>query len=501
MTGRTRSLIAVRCGTFAAALLLTVAAAAQSQGGGEGGTALVSEKAFPTGQRATSVLLMERRAPVEVRAGAQMLYSVTITNITHVPLADVVLTEQYPASMTVAGVSPQPTQSAGGRGSWTIPTLAPGQSTTIRVSGVAGAAGESVTGCATVTFSAAICSTTPVVEPRLALTKSAPAEVLLCDEIAYRLVVTNTGTGIARQVRVEDALPNGLTSTEGRAALSFDGGDLAPGQSREFTFRARASATGSFTNTARAAEAGGRAVEASATTMVRVPKLVLSKRGPDVRFIGRPLEYEITVQNSGDAPAVNTIVTDTLPGAAARFVSADQGGQYSGGRVTWSLGTLAPGEQRTVRVVLTPTQRSMLRNEASAQAVCANAAAAAATEIKGVPAILLEVVDVHDPIEIGSEETYEISVVNQGTADGTNIVVQCELPPQQDYLSARGPTTARESGRVITFEPLPVLAPKARAVFTINSRGTTAGDTRFKVTLKSDQMDSVAEETESTHVY
>ena len=43
------------------------------------------------------------------------------------------------------------------------------------------------------------------------------------------------------------------------------------------------------------------------------------------------------------------------------------------------------------------------------------------TEVVGVPAILLEVVDVEDPVEVGKEAVYDIKVTNQGSAIGTNI--------------------------------------------------------------------------------
>jgi len=460
---------------------------------------VMTEKAFPTGSRATSVLLMERETPADVRTGESFSYSVRITNITQTILADVTLSEQYPEGMAVQEVSPPPTQQQAGRAAWTFAILNPGQSASIQVAGTAGRIGT-LTGCATITFSASICSESRVVEPRLTLTKSAPPEVLMCDEIPYRVVVTNAGTGVARRVRIDDALPAGLVSTEGRNNVSFDAGDLAAGQSREFTFRARATSTGNYRNTARASEPGGPAVEASADTVVRVPRLELSQRGPELRFIHRPAEYEISVRNSGDAPAADTIVTATIP-MPANFVRADEGGQTSGGVVTWRLGTLAVGAQRALHMVVQPTERAMLKSTATAKAVCADATAGVSTEVRGVPAILLEVVDLNDPVEIGQDETYQIAIVNQGSADGTHIAVVCDLPEGMTFVSGKGPTASHQEGQRVTFDPLPLLAPKTRTVYTVVTRGSTAGDMRFKVTLKSDQTDSPVEETESTHVY
>jgi len=121
--------------------------------------------------------------------------------------------------------------------------------------------------------------------------------------------------------------------------------------------------------------------------------------------------------------------------------------------------------------------------------------------VKGIPAILLECVDLADPIEVGAQETYVITVTNQGSADGTNIVVACTLPPEEQFVSASGPTKETVRGRQVTFAPLKSLAPKAKATYRVVVKGAKPGDVRFKVSLTSDQMTSPAGETESTHIY
>ena len=121
--------------------------------------------------------------------------------------------------------------------------------------------------------------------------------------------------------------------------------------------------------------------------------------------------------------------------------------------------------------------------------------------VRGISAILLECVDVEDPIEVGSMETYLITVTNQGSADGTNIVISCSLPATQAFVSAEGPTQHRVVGNTITFSALPTLAPKAKQIYKVVVKGVGTGDTRFHVTLTSDQIDSPVDETESTHIY
>ncbi|MBN2447307.1 MAG: DUF11 domain-containing protein, partial [Phycisphaerae bacterium] len=215
---------------------------------------------------------------------------------------------------------------------------------------------------------------------------------------------------------------------------------------------------------------------------------------------GRPATFDLTVRNTGDTPATNTMLTDTLP-AGTSFVSASAGGQFSGGRVSWALGTLGVGESRSVSLTVGTNQIGSLLNTASVRAYCAEADAQAVLEVRGIPAILLEVIDLADPIELGANETYEITVLNQGSAPDTNIVVACVLPPEQEYVSATGPTQASTDGKAVTFSPLPSLAPKATAKYRVVVKGTQVGDVRFRLSLTSDQLESPVSETESTHIY
>lgn len=457
------------------------------------------ERAYPTGDRNTSVILLERLDPSEVRLGDEMSYRIRLTNISRGPVDEIVLAEQPPSGMRVNSMSPNPARQEGGRSVWEFKRLEPGRSETVQVFGKADATGK-LSGCATVTFNTNICSNIPVVEPKLALTKSLPPSAVLCDEIPMRITVTNTGSGAARAVRLSDSLPRGLITTDNREAFAVDLGDLQAGQSREVLVRLKATQTGEFNNTARATEEGGLSAEGSATVVVRKPELSLTKTCPDVRFLGRPADFELTLRNTGDAPATDVVLTDNVP-AGLNFVTADNGGQFSGGVVTWRLGTIEPGASRSVRLSVNCRERGVFENTAAARAYCADARASCRMEVKGIAAILLEVIDVHDPIEIGADETYEIEVLNQGSTEGTNIRVVAELPPEMRFVSASGPTRERVSGRTIEFDPIPSLAPKAKAVYRVIARGEQAGDVRFKVSITSDQITSPVQETESTHVY
>ena len=235
-------------------------------------------------------------------------------------------------------------------------------------------------------------------------------------------------------------------------------------------------------------------------TWQRQPVLAVTKTGPQMRYVGRNAKYQITVSNTGDAPARDTVLTDVLP-ANATLVEATEGGQVAQGRITWQLGTLDVGQSTTRRLTLRSDRIGKIRNTASAKAYCTHAEATIETDIRGIPAILLELIDIEDPIEVGARVTYQVTVTNQGSATGTNIQIVCDLPAEERFVSATGPTRETVEGQRVTFAKLATLAAKAKATYRIVVEGTGVGDVRFKVSLTSDQMTSPAEETESTHIY
>lgn len=457
------------------------------------------EHAFPTGDRDTSILLIQHRGPAETRANVPFTYEVHIRNLTNARLPELVITEQLPEAFTVRSINPEPANVDDKTATWTLGRLEPGAVQVIRISGVSEAVGE-LSPCTTVAFRTSTCSTMKVVQPALTLTKSAPGEVILCDTIPVRLVVSNTGTGVARNVKVTDTLPQGWETTEGRNEVNFEVATLRPGESQEFSFQARSRETGNFVNEATASEPGGLTASASTETVVRRPVLTLAKEGPEMRYIGRAAEYKITVGNTGDAPARDTVLVDTVSGVG-EFVRASNDGRFADGKVTWSLGTLEPGDSKTVEVSFVGRSAGNIRNEAVATAYCAEARASAGTEVRGIAALLLETIDVNDPIEVGSEEIYTVTVTNQGTADDHNIRIVCTLPPEMEFVSAEGPTRFTVEDKTVTFEPIPALAPKARAVFRVVTRGTAPADVRFRAVMTSDMLTSPVVNTESTHIY
>jgi uncharacterized repeat protein (TIGR01451 family) len=229
--------------------------------------------------------------------------------------------------------------------------------------------------------------------------------------------------------------------------------------------------------------------------------LAITKTGPEKQYIDRTISYDITVSNKGDADATNVVLTDTIP-AGVTEVLASNGGVVAGNQISWKMASLAAGQSSKVTVSYMPQAAGSYSNVASASATCVESVKASAkTDVMGIAAILLEVVDVSDPIEVGKNETYIVTVTNQGSAPDTEIAVKCTLEDSMQFVSAGGATAGSFADGVITFQPLATLAPKAKASWKVEVKAAKAGDIRFTTHLNSKQLGREVMETEATNFY
>jgi uncharacterized repeat protein (TIGR01451 family) len=229
--------------------------------------------------------------------------------------------------------------------------------------------------------------------------------------------------------------------------------------------------------------------------------LALSCAAPAEVFAGRPIEVCLTIRNTGNAPEPKATVILPIP-AGATAASATDDGALSETHVTWEISNLAPGAAKQVCAFFARREPSVLAfNPAASGLMAKPVQTSCSTKVLGIPAILLELVDVEDPIEVGNEVTYEIRVTNQGSAPGTNIRLSCRLPASEEFVSGAGATAVKAQAGVITTEPLPHLAPKTAASWRFVVKAIAADDARFKLQLTSDQFPRSIDEEESTELY
>jgi uncharacterized repeat protein (TIGR01451 family) len=460
-------------------------------------------QSYPVSTMGGSIRL-EKIIPEQVNANAPFEYRIDVTNLTDNELKNVMVTDKVSADLAYENSTPDMQRRDDGTVVWNLGSLEPKGSRTISVRAIAKSPGA-ISTCAEVSYDCPTCTKIAVVEPMLSLTRSAPSEILACDRLPIKYVIKNTGTGAACNVSINEKLPAGLQTAQGENSIAFSMESLGPGESREFDAMVDATKPGMYSGMATASAADIPSVNSgAANTIVNKPVLAINSTFPAQQYIGRAMSYDITVKNTGDGIAQDAVIVASVPDNA-KFMSATDGGNFthmSPGKVTWNIGALAPNESKTVRMELSSDEIGEVASTTTANAKCAEAVSnAGQTKVAGIAAILLETVDNPDPVELGQNVTYTITITNQGSAMDTAIRMNCMLEQGMEYVSSSGPTKGTLSGSTISFEPLTSLSPKEKAVWKLVIKAVSAGDMRLKTVLTSDQMSRPAEKTEPTTFY
>jgi uncharacterized repeat protein (TIGR01451 family) len=462
----------------------------------------VAELAFPTGDRATSAILLRQTSPSEMRVGREYDCTVDVINLTSGDLRNVVVNLENSKNVEILGSTPDSVKSPDGDVAWMLGDLPGGATKTIVVKAKAQGVGVA-SNCLSVVYANVLCASTAVVEPSLELAKSATPEVCgTCQEVKLTYTVKNPGTGLAEAVVIKDTLPAGLTTLDGKNAVEINVGDLAGGAERSFNVTAKAAKAGSYASAASAMSGGGLSAKSGEpATVVKEPKLTVTCDAIRRVFVGRDLTYRFTVKNEGTCAATAAAVKVAVP-SGTQFVSADNGGKLEAGSVVWRMPTVAAGQSATVAMVVRPGAVGSAAVTATVAAECLDATSTnCATEVAGIPAILLEVVDTLDPVEVGKETVFVVTATNQGSATDRNVKVVATLPASMAFVSGTGASAVSGSGQTVTMSPVPTLAAGAKAEWRITVRAVKAEDARSRWEMTSEQFKTPVIETESTFLF
>jgi uncharacterized repeat protein (TIGR01451 family) len=326
----------------------------------------------------------------------------------------------------------QAQQGQDGKSRWTIKQLKPGESRTIHLTAISDTEGQGQVCLAIESFTPALCLTTRFTKPELEIVKEAPNQVDICEDIEVVYYVKNDGTGDLKKFTIEDDLPDGLQTADGKKRLEFTLEDgLQAGDVRKFVAELRATRTGEFASRASVRGPEGTSAQSNNVT-IRVQKadLAVAIEGPKALEVDSLANYTVRVTNTGDAPAPNSQLTLYFPRSAdmvrasqpqpsSRAVqsqgsqqkqrsqqgqspesqpkkqqsqdqpaskekqsgsqnqnqnaSTQQQDQRQMSRQSWDLGTLRPGQTVQISYALRAYEGGQLQQTAVAEYVCATA--------------------------------------------------------------------------------------------------------------------------------
>jgi uncharacterized repeat protein (TIGR01451 family) len=447
-------------------------------------------------------ILIEREVPTEVRPGQDIRYIVRLTNQSTFTVDQIIHTEKLSASLDFIGAEPFP-EERDGELVWTFDGFAPGESKTITIEGQSMRTGSlRYTGDTALGFGlGSLALTANAIQPELALAINNPSQSLINEMIPVAVTFQNTGTAPIQDAILVHTFPRGLLTSDGKSRIELGLGDFQPGEIRTVEMELMGVETGNYETLLRATAKDGISASATLATSVVKPELVITADAPKLRYVGNIIEYNIEVQNTGDGVANNTEITQVLSDGTS-LASADQGGVASGRTVVWTVGTLNPGQTKVVSTRVVGERIMIARSTTTATAQAADTVRAVmVTDVEGIEALLVEVVDDNDPVPVGESITYDIEVTNTGSLEATGITVEAELTPEMQFVESTGATKSRLEGNKLFFDLLPALPPSAKATWKVRVDAVGEGDLRFRVDVKSDQLERPVSEEESSNFY
>jgi uncharacterized repeat protein (TIGR01451 family) len=459
---------------------------------------------------AADLSLTKTDSPDPVLEGHQLTYALTVSNAGPQATTTTTLTDTLPAGVTFD--SAVPTQGTCNEASGTvtcdlgaiadegsagveIKVTPPGPGTLTNEAGVSSDLADPDSADRSASAETTV---RPVAD--LSLTKSdAPDPVLAGGELTYTLTIANDGPRDATNVALTDTLPGTVsfvsatpsqgTCSEASGTVTCALGTIADQGSAGVEIKVTPQEGGTITNDATVASDEGDPTPAdnsasAETTVNPAADLELTKSdSPDPIPANGLLTYTLSVHNAGPSSAPATQLTDTLPaGVTYESATPSQGSCAEAlGIVDCPLGTVASGATATVTIAVRPQAPGTITNNAGVVSLAldndlSDNNASAETTVGQAADLSLTKTDSPDPVLVGHQLTYSLTVHNAGPEAATTVDLTDSLPASVTFNSATpSQGTCNESSGTVTCA-LGTLADEASAtveiVVTPQSTGT-----------------------------
>lgn len=424
----------------------------------------------------------------EFTRGRECRCDLILENTGRTLVRNVVAEALLPQGLEVVKAEPAPSN-VSDAATWTFGELDAGEKRVIELTVIPQLQGDTNVS-AFVRMTGASVSTFSVTEPQLAVKVDGPANVEVGQQVNYTVEVANPGSGTARNVVIQAAIPPGLEHRQG-GMLSIEIGTLNPGEQR----RARLSLTGvkggEHSLAVRVVGDGGLKKEVLESVVIAEPRLNIGVRGEDVVRAGQVANYELIVVNEGRVDSSNVRAKYKVP-AGFEFVKADLGGKYNAKEETidWFVGTLEPEQVRQFRVSLRPVAPGAARHQVGVISEHGKMTGADLdTIVQGSAELKLNLASNRNRIEVGDLVTYEVKIENIGQSAAENVGVSFELPPGLAMREISAPSEYLADNGVVIFRSIPGLDAGKSVMITVQAKCERAGSHRVRVRVASESIE------------
>ena len=445
---------------------------------------------------------IQKRAPSEVQVGIPATFSVLVRNVGNATAFNVNVVDAVPNGARLLRTSPEAQQNGPNGLIWKLGEMAAGSEQLITMELVPESEGE-IGSVASVNFAAQASVRTMSTQPKLVIKQLFEPLVLGGESVIVLIEVSNTGTGTARDVRLEEDVPQNMRHASGAKVLELSVGDLAPGESQKFKIELTAVTAGKVSNILRAIAENASTIESAVPVEVISPKIQIGVDGPKLRYLERQATYTASVTNTGTAIAKDVDLILYLPNGL-QFNSAENRGEYIPNQhaVMWQLAELAAGQTAATKVTLLPVEEGdfVLRMQATANSIRAEAVEKP-VRVEGQSELAFSIEDDNDPIETDGKTTYVIKIVNIGTRVDNDVQLLIDLPDGASVEQIDAPVNYQVTQRAVQFAPIVQMKSKDQQTIRIVVKHSKEGTHVLRAQLKSKLRPGAVIKEESTQVY
>ncbi len=410
-------------------------------GASEGLSFVLPADRLPLGKQEV-VLSVDVQAPANLIFNRDSTVKIIVKNSGSTDAQGVMVRDELPAGLTFVSSQPEAQRVGDTHLSWRISTLPAGSDRVILLKVKPSKTDGALDHAATVTFQTGSKATSRVLRPRLKLeVVQTPTEgkVLKNKTAEFRISVTNSGNGPARNVTVKAKLTNGLRHDTGERneenSFELPIQELGPGQREDLdplTVEAiqGGAQTCTVTATSDDVDLDKESAEVTRNLDVVEPKLKMTLTGPDKRFTDTTASYAIALENPGTAPARNVKVLATL-GVSGRLVAIPPGAKYdtASRRLQWTISQIDSLEKPrplAFEVRMGGISAYEVHVESRADNVIA-LKDRKITDVQGMPDVDLDVRERRRVVDVNGTTTFQIRLRNYGTKEATRLQVKAKL--------------------------------------------------------------------------